>query len=152
MADKIIFLDIDGVILSVRSAAAFGGYPWRVRKEDLKLFDPIAVGLIRRACKERGAKIVLSSVWRFTVGYKLLAERLDLPMIDSTPLNHSGESRGGEIKKWLEQHPGVKTYAIVDDDTDMLNEQIPFFVDVDSKNGFSWNNYEKLMVILKGGE
>jgi hypothetical protein len=31
--------------------------------------------------------------------------------------------RGKEIKAWLEAHPDVTRYAIVDDDNDMLPEQ-----------------------------
>jgi hypothetical protein len=32
--------------------------------------------------------------------------------------------RGEEIKAWLHQHPEVTRYAIVDDDSDMLPEQV----------------------------
>jgi len=147
MADKIIFLDIDGVVCSIRSAIAFGGYPHRVRAKDIKLFDQVAIALIRRVCKERGAKIVLSSTWRFTVRYKSLAKKLDLPIIDSTAM-HRREKRGDEIKQWLDKYPEVKVYAIVDDDDDMLDEQVPFFVKVDSQNGLSYKNYLGLNTIL----
>ena len=144
---KILFLDIDGVINSIRSAVAFGGYPWDVKPESIKLFDPVAITLIRKLCDKTGCKIVLASVWRHSVGHEALKLAIDLPMIDSTPIVHMGSSRGEEIAKWLEKNI-VKKYAIVDDDTNMLENQLPYFVKVDSKNGLSYENYLALLNLL----
>ena len=144
---KAIFCDIDGVLNSVRTATAFGNYPWDVKEESLKMFDHIAIALIRRACKECGAKIILSSTWRRSTGYKKMAKALDLPMIGSTP-THLDSTRGEEIAAWLRSNT-VDKYVILDDDSDMLEDQMPYFVKVCPYNGLSYDNYTKILEILK---
>ena len=144
---KVLFLDIDGVICSIRSAVAYGGFPWTVKEKDMYLFDDVAIKLIQRLCKDTNTKIVLSSVWRLSHDWKMIGEKLNLPIIDKTP-NKLSSNRGEEIAMWLRDNK-VDAYAIVDDDSDMLEEQLPFFVRVYSKNGLSFENYEQLMAILK---
>ncbi len=36
-------------------------------------------------------------------------------------------TRGNEIQEWLDRHPEVEKYAILDDDIDMLHTQMPNF-------------------------
>lgn len=143
---KVLFLDFDGVINSVRSATAFGGYPWDVKEESLRLFDQVAVGLIRLICKDTGTKIVLSSTWRASFPYKYLGEKLDLPIIDATPVKLSG-GRGHEIAAWLASNK-VDKYAIVDDDRDMLKSQLPFFVNTCPYEGLTWKDALRLKELL----
>ena len=145
---KIIFLDIDGVLNSVRSCAALRGYPWSFEAEQMGLFDEVALRLMRRAIEETGAKVVVSSTWRIRRTIGELAAGLDMPVVGKTPRNNDERRRGGEIKDWLTDHPEVTAYAIVDDDSDMLEEQHPFFVHTDGKEGFLFRDYEKLMAIL----
>lgn len=144
---KVIFLDIDGVICSIRSAVAGGGYPWRLKEEDIELFDGVAVKLIQKVCQKTDSKIVLSSVWRLHHDFNLIGEKLCLPIIDKTP-NKASAMRGEEIAIWLKENQ-VDKYVIVDDDSDMLVEQFSFFVKVDSRNGLSYENYERILDILK---
>ena len=144
---KVLFLDVDGVINSVRSAVAFDGYPWDVDEENIKQFDHVAITLIRRICRDTNCKIILSSTWRRSVGHKKLADALDLPVIDSTP-THMDATRGEEIAAWLRKNE-VDKYVIIDDDADMLEEQLPYFVKVDPYNGLSYDNYTKILEILK---
>lgn len=144
---SILFLDFDGVINSVRSATAFGGYPWNVNKESLRLFDPIAINLIRKLCNEHNVKIVLSSTWRKGFNFNALAKVLDLPIIDQTPIKLSA-SRGQEIQLWLDTHPGVE-YAILDDDADMLETQMSRFIKTDPYEGLSWKCYERLCKLFE---
>ena len=147
---KILFLDIDGVINSVRSASALGGYPYSSDTETWNRFDLVAVSLIKKLCKDTDTKIVLSSSWRHYKGWELLNPILELDIIDKTPtLSLSGGRRGQEIKMWLDQHPEVTKYAIVDDDNDMLKEQEPFFVRTSNLEGLSYTNYFNLVEILK---
>jgi len=149
---KILFLDIDGVLNSIRSAVSLGGYPWGVKEEDIKLFDQVAIQLIKRLCEKTDCQIVLSSVWRLSIGHKKLAEALFLPIVDSTPCLHMSGARGQEIKAYLGNHPEVTCYAIVDDDSDMLDEQLPYFIKTDRVNGLSYENYEQLLKLLKEKE
>lgn len=143
---KVLFLDFDGVINSIRSAVAFGGYPWNVTAKSIKLFDPVGLRLIRMVCEKTGAKIVLSSTWRKCFKYDELGKALDLPIISATPKTLS-RSRGEEIEMWLNENK-VDQYAIVDDDSDMLKSQFPYFVKTCPKNGLSFENYEHLLEIL----
>lgn len=151
---KVLFLDVDGVINSQRTCVAFGGpliggFPHGFDETNMRLFDHAAIGLIRKLCHETGASIVLSSSWRIIHTVHECANGLDLPIFDQTPsLNHRGRIRGEEIMAWLAAHPEVTRYAIVDDDSDMLEAQIPFFVQTDFKEGLSFANYESLQCLL----
>ena len=142
---KILFLDFDGVINSVRSATAFGGFPWNVKRESLKLFDPVGIALIKKVCDKTGCKIVLSSTWRMCFTCKELSEALDLPIIDATPRLH--KSRGYEIGEWLIKNK-PEVFAIIDDDGDVLKKQLPFFVKTNNKNGVMFEDYLRLLEIL----
>lgn len=140
---KILFLDIDGVVNSIRSATASKGYPYP--NKEYEKFDEIALHLIRLVCHITNTKIVLSSTWRFYINTIELGEQLGLPIIDETP--KSFKTRGYEIKQWLDNNDCEK-YAIVDDYSDMLEEQQNFFVKTDPLNGLSYENYTQLLEIL----
>ena len=149
MKNKILFLDFDGVLNSVRSATAFGGYPWHVNEEALKLFDLVAISLIRKLCEECNVKIVVSSTWRLSYSCSQLAEWLDLPIIDKTPNTKFSGFRGADIQSYLDSNlDKVSKYAILDDDSDMLETQKNYFVQTDAKEGLSYRNYLKLTELL----
>lgn len=143
---KIIFMDIDGVLNSSRSCVAFGGYPHEVSGYHKDMFDQVAIGLLRGLCEHGNISIVVSSAWRLTHHWDLIGRSLELPTMDRTP-SLCG-CRGDEIKAWLDAHPEVERYAIIDDDPDMLPEQIPFFVKTDGRNGLMWDDFEKLCGIF----
>lgn len=141
---KVLFLDIDGVLNSCRTAVAFGGYPMKL--EHLGAFDGVAVRLIQRMCDIGGVKVVLSSAWRLDYTAEEVAKALDLPVIDRTPVFPLGP-RGKEIQHWLDNNHWT-SYAIVDDDADMLPEQRAFFVKTEHEEGLSFKNYQRLCQIL----
>ena len=143
---KVLFLDIDGVLNSIRSCYALGGYPHSFEEKCMSKFDWTAIALIQRICNKSNVKIVVSSTWRKMFSYQEIGANLKLPTIDSTP-EFSGW-RGYEIKDWLDRHPEVTKYAIIDDDSDMLPEQKPFFVHVDGRNGISYENFKQLLEIF----
>lgn len=147
---KIIFLDIDGVLNSARTAIAFGKFPLDLTPEDFKLFDHVALGLMQRLAKE-GVKFVLSSAWRRHHNFDDVGKFLNLPIIDATPvLNFS--PRGREIFVWLNEE--IKTgreitnYCIVDDNSNMLASQKLHFVQTSFEEGFSHQNYLLVKEIL----
>lgn len=143
---KVVFLDIDGVLNSHRTAVCFGGYPFEVDGKDRAMFDEVALGLIRGIVQTAGAKVVLSSSWRITHRFEKVGAALELPIIDRTP-SMSGV-RGDEIARWLENHPEVQRYAIIDDNSDMLPEQMPYFVQTNMFDGFLWRDAEKLSELM----
>jgi len=84
MQQRIIFIDIDGVLLPTRMWAASANM--RVLTDKVPLgdrapmlrFDPGAVGLLVRLCKLTGAKLVLASNWRMTWQHGVKALRAKL--------------------------------------------------------------------------
>ncbi len=66
--------------------------------------------------------------------------------IDRTSYRLSGGGRrGDEIAQWLQDHPEVKEYVIVDDETfDMNKDQQSHIVKVDGEEGLSFKNYCKI--------
>lgn len=144
---KVLMLDIDGVLNSTRTQVAFYGYPHSFSAADMVKFDPVALALVRRLCRDSGCKVVLSSSWREQFRCDEVAEALDLPVIGATP---QGDyfTRGHEIAAWLERHPEVTRYAIVDDCEPMLDHQLPFFVQTDPNVGLSRTNWGTLLHIL----
>lgn len=146
---KVLFLDIDGVLNSSRSATAFKGFPHGFGKSDMERFDMVAVNLIRRLCRVTGCRVVLSSTWRILHTVHECANGLDLPIFDAT--TKDGGHRGTQIQTWLDAHQEVTQYAIVDDDSDMLESQLPFFVRTSHADGLSYANYEALERLLTVG-
>ncbi len=144
MGMKVLFLDIDGVLNSRRSQLAFGAYPHDF--SNMQQFDLVAVGLIRRLCRVTGCSCVLSSDWRYYTTAHIAANSLDLPIIGATP--QLDGSRGLEINAWLSDHPEVERYAIIDDISQFMATQRPFFVQTDDAFGLSLRNYGDLLAIL----
>lgn len=143
---KVVFLDIDGVLLSHRSVVALGRWPNDITPGDIAKFDQIALALLRNFCTAAGAALVLSSTWRITHPWRDVGQALQLPLVGQTPRLLG--PRGKEIAAWLADHPAVERYAILDDDSDMLPEQLPFFVKVPGDNGMTWPEFEKLCAIF----
>lgn len=62
-----------------------------------------------------------------------------------------GSCRGEEIKRWLDEHDEVENYIILDDDSDMLNEQLTHFVQTDTYEGIT-DREKKLCIALLNNE
>ena len=111
MARRVIFLDIDGVLAPIRR--------WD-RYEDL---DPACIQRLNEIVAEGGADVVVSSTWRHGKTVAELQAMLDAQgfagrVLDKTPTNIPGASRGDEIAAWLAEHAGVG-FVIIDDHADM---------------------------------
>lgn len=153
---KVIFLDIDGVINAMDFMHAWHGLveakgePFQRFDKWGDPFDPRCIMNLERILRRTGAKIVISSVWRFS-GLKemkrMWQERnLFGEIVGITGRDENG-FRGNEIKDWLGKNP-VEGYVILDDDTDFTEEQKPNFIQVDSMLGLSWGDAEKAIKIL----
>ena len=73
--------------------------------------------LIKEICDITGSKVVISSSWRVLNIYPQLESYLinkGIPIIDTTKYIKS--NRGIEIKTYLQEHPEVINYIIIDDD------------------------------------
>ena len=155
--EKVIFLDIDGVLLSVRywkSQHNKALYPQRVedRIKDLQL-DPGSIGLIVDLCDLADARLVLSSTWRkvWPHSRKELIERLIdqglrrdiwhpdwmLPVLQNC-------NKWQEMAHWTRGATDV-TALIIDDevpaDPPPLDVKDAVILEVDKYEGFGSRNY-----------
>lgn len=118
---KVIFLDIDGVLNNFNSLAKYG----------LDYIDQNAVELVAQIVKETKAKIVLTSTWRLNerdlelVKKSLMVSGIGL---EDCTKKLENKARLEEIKEWLERHPEVKRFVILDDDEDAGFGMDGFFI------------------------
>jgi len=146
---NVIFLDIDGVLCTHRQHVAKG------HKGLMSMLDPVALCFLERLCKDHKVKIVISSTWRLGTDYFFFDNvfsasgysHIDFVYPDYCTKQLTG-IRGLEIEEWLSRHPEVQKYCIIDDDSDMLDYQLPFFVQTDALNGMLLEHYLKVMEIL----
>jgi len=133
---KVLFLDVDGVLNSeatfkenhLASQKAKRAADFDKIAHAREFFHPLGhinttlVGRLNRIVRETGCKIVISSSWRILYGVETMRGFLTQrgfefadSIIDRTGSN-SKDARGGEIQDWLDAHPEVKNYVILDDD------------------------------------
>lgn len=147
---KVIFLDFDGVITCHNSK-------WSLM--------PDKMNMIRRICETTGAKIVISSSWRMNTLESTLAYITDpkTPYVDGKPYSLSDFTidvtcslwdrekygRGDEIQAWLDFHPDVTNYVILDDDVfDMLPCQEGHIIETSWESGIGEEDVETAIKIL----
>ncbi len=99
-------------------------------------------------CNMNDIKICISSVWKNHFYNKEGEQNLERWVLalkkfgfkPNTFVGVTGDRkscRGLEIKEWLDNHPEVTNYVILDDDSDMLEEQMSKFHKVDHWFGLS---------------
>lgn len=124
---KVIFLDFDGVLNSQGSFVLED----RIRKDNVRRQG--VKGKVNESlchvCTSNfqlvldqypEAKVVLSTTWRTMFSIEWLKEKLASYHVDSSRVigvtpQHWGDRRGQEIQDWLDEHPEVKHYIVIDD-------------------------------------
>lgn len=165
---KVLFLDFDGVLNSHQSAIfwhnkrdqdkweneMYRDWPGTLKEYIAMEFCPIAMSNIEEVIRRvPGLKIVISSSWRVGETIETLRQILSPSkvicdaIIDKTDSFHN--VRGNEIQRWLDQHPEVTNYVIVDDDSDMLDSQKDHFLKTTSLHGFQYGDVLWAERILK---
>ena len=131
--NPVLFLDVDGVLNNLDTFRA--GY--QLSQEKVLLLNKLPP-----------CDIVISSCWRIGTYPHLVAAmwwlgckkrvigRTDRSwsVTDKTDGKPRSSLRGDEIAKWLSEN-GNPRYAIVDDDSDFLPEQKPYFVQTNFEKG-----------------
>lgn len=132
---KVVFLDIDGVLNTGRMMRKTG------RQQP---FDPEAITALNHILTETDAKIVVSSAWRINRSLKELEEILMLEgvvprrvigktewlrygdRIEFQPgqYMYKSDERYKEIAEWIDRHPTVTKWAVIDDDDDAGPENL----------------------------
>ena len=115
--ERVIFLDFDGVLNSAKYLLGCG--------ECGMAIDPTRMVLIKQIVAATDAKIVLSTSWRehwskdwvncdsTGVLINSIFSIYGLQIWDKTPELHA--RRETEIKSWLDMHPEVENFVVLDD-------------------------------------
>lgn len=150
----VLFLDIDGVLNCPDT--------WRRNDGQRGTFRlcPDRIARLVRLLEEVDARVVLSSTWRKFVDHREYLDKCapsvtfrflkDWRTTQLMPVS-TGNTRGREIKEYLDRHPEITTYAIVNDDSDMLPSQRPYFVQTNHQDGLLDKDCLHLHDILTGG-
>jgi diphthamide synthase subunit DPH2 len=119
---KVIFLDIDGVLVTRNSIK----YQYLNFPDETNIrFSKKAVKNLNKLVRLTKAKIVISSTWRLFHSLEKLQnifeeQKIEGEIISTTSVEKATVEedipRGQKIADWLEQHPKVKQYVIIDDD------------------------------------
>jgi len=110
---KIIFLDVDGVLNSIRSRKIFGS----------DYIDESCLTILSSIVNKTNALLVLSSSWRLNIEDRrkisIALSKQNLKIWDFTPVikidENSCVDRSEEIILWLSKN-SVDKFAIIDDD------------------------------------
>jgi Swiss Army Knife RNA repair-like protein len=113
---KVIFLDIDGV-LNCATTPNPRKFPY--------IIDPKLLRRFKRLLQRTGAKVVLSSTWRYDPAGLFSAKHWGVPFVDVIP-DMPHRPRRDEVIAWLKAHPKVKRFVVLDDEDDEL-DQLPLF-------------------------
>jgi hypothetical protein len=124
-------------------------------------FCPLSVRYLNWIVESCDAKIVISSTWRMNglEEMRRMWKERELPgeIIGVTPSMRNYDSelsfeeraeRGNEIKWYLDNHPEITNYVIIDDDNDMLPEQQEKFVQTFHQYGITNVVAQKCIEIL----
>jgi Swiss Army Knife RNA repair-like protein len=156
---KVVFLDFDGVLNSVRyhRARYESGSDMHEGRGARPCLDREAVKVLNSITESTNAVVVVTSTWRTGTPRVKLSEWLRDAGFEGIVLGATmrfpGQPRGAEIQDWLDQaaqHPShrlgpVTHFVILDDDTDML-DLYPKLVHIDDEAGLT---AEYLPAILK---
>jgi hypothetical protein len=141
---KVLFLDIDGVLNLIPKSSSDG-----------KFDKTCMINLEYLLNKVTDLKIVVSSAWRKngldSVRNTLKENGIDpRKVIDITGDEQSEDEkdhRGYQVECWLKRNPEVKSFAIVDDNTDFVPLKNKL-VKTSPHKGLTQANVEKLIEIL----
>lgn len=144
-AAPVIFLDLDDVLITHRASHAVG------KGGGINgVYDSVAMGLLNQIIMRTNAVVVLCTAHR------------DKPSIRDT-LKRNGFKgkfhrhfqtdrgpglRGDQVQRWLDGHPEVTSYLILDDGSDFLPSQAARHVRPPMHDGINFQNYRDALKIL----
>lgn len=152
MKSRICFLDYDqdGVVNTPmwNAEGTVCSYGWAGQG---KVNNFQAVQWLSEACQKFGYDIVVTSTWRLWDNYKdcLIngGLREGIEVLGKTP-SINDVPRGAEIKAYLDEHPEILYYVIVDDEADMLPEQMGHFIMTNGDTGFNLSEFKRFEEIF----
>lgn len=149
---KVLFLDIDGVLNSIR----WFDYLYDSKREmnyPLCEFDPLCVANLNSLIAEIGCQLVITSSRRLSERINDVLAEVGVrgEIVGQTPVLFNA-TRGAEVEAWLSEHQEVEQFAIVDDRTDFLPCQMTHFVHTNEKAGMTDADVIQLIEILNSNE
>lgn len=123
MTDKVVFLDIDGVLndeahrASVRRDKVIVAWSEEIGRA---MIDPARAARLQRLCDEGEAAVVIVSGWRRWASAEAIASALAAAGLRSpvlgvvAGLKMSGDLRATGAKEWLAEHPEVRRFVVLD--------------------------------------
>ncbi|MDW3687816.1 HAD domain-containing protein [Cupriavidus sp. CV2] len=146
MSERLIMLDVPGVLYSDHSEARLGGLLTSGTLRDVKFFDPIALGFIRRLFGLTGARVVVSDAWRRGTPAAIL-QQLDLQVEGMMPAVAGGP--GAEIAAYLASRPALQSYVILTcAGSSIADPQRPHLVNVNPAEGMTVENFKQALDVL----
>ncbi len=149
--EKVIFLDVDGVLNSDKTT--------RTTKNGYTFIGNRKIKNLRRIIEATGAQVVLSSDWRYDRNDPVLNEdflelknellRNHIHIYGFTPELPSAH-RGEEISEWLKDHPEVSNFVILDDRTDIEPNKDHWVRTVMSRGLCKEEADDAIMILMKG--
>lgn len=147
---NVVFLDIDGVLNShaFSSIAQSNG------------INAECVACLNRILRETGAKIVVSSAWRYMVlgkamtltGFEYLLRTHGVKaesVIDITVGDEAIPFRGAQVTEWLSRNKEVRSYVILDDlPAAEFSEHAEWLVTTDGAIGLTTTHADQAIEIL----
>ena len=155
---NIMFLDFDGVVNTPM---------WDSSSQEFCMNMPYhgfvnnreAVRWIEAFCRVYNFQIVVSSDWRLNSSWRecLIFGGMSSDLILDRTIHYSASSelygRGHEIQTWINEHPAIENFIILDDDiSELLPHQLKHTIHTDSETGFTEWNFNQSIEKLYNGE
>jgi len=141
---KVLFLDIDGV-LNCDTTKEKLGPDFGIYAAFMGLDARLVAMLKEWLARFPEVKVVLSSTWRLDERMAAEVKRQGIDFIDMTK---NLKNRAIEVDEWLNRHPEVTHYAILDDIRQFNGPQQRKFVQTSFVHGLRPKNLGTLAAIL----
>ena len=137
---RLIFLDIDGVMVTHNSITS-----WQA--------DPACVAALQKVINNSHPDIVISSLWKNMHGVnfpKVFKDwgLTDFNFIGITPSLRGDTIRGDEIRAWMDVNGTPDHFVIVDDEDDMA-EFKPFLLQTNFRDGLTFDHADRIIRLLR---
>lgn len=173
---RIVFIDIDDVLLSARALVLPGNRRFLKAQglsvdPQLVVFDPIGIEMLNRIGELADARFVLSTSWRYSLGVRPTLDALQrnglsakffhidpcCPLGGARSDGAAGKAR--DIGYWLDQHQGIQAWVTLDNDpglAPLLAAYPPsrrgLAIQVDPMVGISARDYGRVLQHLGAGK
>lgn len=141
---KVIFLDVDGVLNN--------WYTEETAPSGATFVEDYLVKNLAAIVRQTGAKVVLSSSWRYewedteekcSPDFIALRDKLasyGVELLDKTPLIGNGIDRNAEIKAWLAAHTDleIEKYVAIDDEAILFKTDNSYLIKTAPSKGLTW--------------